>query len=123
MQDIENRSDIESIVNDFYKEAMVDEHISHFFTEVMPINLEDHIPTICDFWESSLLGARNYKGNPMLKHLQLNLKSPLMASHFDRWLTIWTNSIQKKHDGPLAELMIQRAQNIAEMMKFKISIS
>jgi len=38
--------------------------------------------------ESILLDKKGYKGNPMLKHIELNRKEALTAVHFDRWIEL-----------------------------------
>ena len=67
-KDIESRGDIEMLLWDFYEKAFKDELIGHFFTEVVPLNLDKHVPVIADFWESVLLEGRGYRkkcyGNP-----------------------------------------------------------
>lgn len=82
MNDLKNRDDIELLVNEFYKKVIDDEIIGHVFTEVVQLDFEKHIPVICDFWETTLLGQMKYKGNPMLKHIELNKKEPLRAKTF-----------------------------------------
>jgi hemoglobin len=120
MPDITHRKDLELLIDAFYKKALKDELIQHFFTEVVQLDWEQHIPLIVDFWESSLLGTGNYKGNPMSAHLQLDRKSPLEPAHFDRWLKLWEETVNENFDGETANLAISRAQQIAQLMQFKI---
>ena len=119
-RDIENRADIESLVHEFYGQATKDELIGHFFTEVMRLNWDTHIPLICDFWETILLNRIVYKGNPMLKHLELHKRSSLLPSHFERWLTLWKTTVSARYAGPTAQMAVDRATQIAELMKFKV---
>lgn len=50
-----------------------------------------------DFWETTLLGVAKYKGNPMLKHTELNTMEELNAEHFDRWTSLWKETVQEKY--------------------------
>ena len=120
MKDIQNRKDIEFLVDTFYTQLLVDDLIGVFFTDVIKLNWEIHIPIMYDFWEMILLGGTTYKGNPMLKHIQLNNKKALDATHFDRWLSIWEKTIQENYQGERADMAIQRANNIGALMQFKI---
>jgi len=120
LEDIQNREDIELLVDDFYKTVIKDELIGHFFTQVVELNWNIHIPVMYDFWETSLLGKTKYKGNPMLKHIELSRKEPLKSEHFKRWLNLWEQSIRKNFKGEKAEKAIQRGHQIGELMKFKI---
>ncbi|MFT7071039.1 MAG: hemoglobin [Patiriisocius sp.] len=85
MIDIKSKEDIILLVDAFYKKALIDPKIGYFFTEVAPLNFADHLPRRYNFWEPTLLGKATFKGNPILKHLELHSKSPLTAAHFERW--------------------------------------
>lgn len=69
MREIKNRADIEFLIDTFYKKIIADDTIGHFFTEVVKIDWEKHIPLMNDFWETVLFGGYKYKGNPMLIHM------------------------------------------------------
>lgn len=120
MKDIENRSDIESLIDAFYRKVLKDDVIKHFFTQVVSLNWEVHIPIMYDFWESMLLGSKNYKGNPMIKHIELSRKVSFEQIHFDRWLQLWGETIHSLFEGPKSEEAIERANSIGGLMLYKI---
>lgn len=72
--DIENREDIMYLIRSFYTQAMQDELIGTFFTEVVVINLEEHLPIMGDFWENLLFHTGAYHGGMMQKHFRINSK-------------------------------------------------
>ncbi len=121
MADITSRKDIELLVDHFYTKVLKDELIGHFFTKVVQLDWDKHFPIMYDFWETTLLGHMKYKGNPMLKHIQLNAKSELKSEHFDRWLKLWKETIERNFHGPKSEEMIQKAQQIGALMKYKVT--
>ncbi len=118
-QDISSREHLEWIVSTFYGKLMVDEVVKVFFIEVVPIDLEEHLPVIVDFWESALLASGNYRGNPMIKHMEMSRKLQLERIHLETWLLHWENTIREKYEGPVAEAAITRARSIGEMILFK----
>lgn len=120
MKDIENSQDIKLLVDEFYKEVVNDDLIGHYFSKVIPLDLEIHLPVMYNFWETTLLGNIKYKGNPMVKHIELSRKERLNPEHFERWLFLWVNSVKENFEGPKAEEAIQRAKLIADLMKFKV---
>jgi hemoglobin len=121
MKDIENRADIELLLNQFYSKVFKDDLISHFFTEVVPLNMEEHIPVIADFWESVLLDAKAYRKNVMEVHLSISKKSKIERQHLDRWVQLFTETVDGLFEGPKATVAKQRAISIATMMNVKIN--
>ena len=120
MNDIEERSDIMLLVNRFYEKLLVDEVVGYLFTDIARINLEEHLPILCDFWETMLFDNMIYRGNPMEKHLALNLKEKLLPQHFDRWMMHWESTIKENFKGEKADKAIERARNIALLMQYKV---
>jgi hemoglobin len=123
MSDIETREHLEIMLTAFYQKVFKDDLISHFFTEVVPLDLNHHLPLITDFWESVLLNAQGYKRNVMEIHLNINKKSALTKEHLDRWVQLFTATVDQFFEGGKATLAKQRAQSIATMMSIKISQS
>ncbi len=119
MDDINNKEDIQYLVESFYSNALTDPLIGPIFKEANFV-LDAHIPTMVSFWETILFDVITYKGNPMLKHLELNRTVALDPIHFERWMKIWTETVSKKFEGPLAEKAIIRAKSIAQLMEYKI---
>ncbi|MGL1886474.1 MAG: group III truncated hemoglobin [Reichenbachiella sp.] len=120
MKQLENREDIILLVDTFYKKATTDHVIGHFFTEVIQLDFEKHMPKMYDFWETTLFHVGAYKGNPMQVHHDLSAKSPLKKEHFDQWLKMWLETIDELFEGPKAESAKQRATSIATMMQIKV---
>ena len=120
LKDIENSQDIKLLIDEFYKQVVGDDLIGHFFTKVIPLDMDKHLPVMYDFWETTLLGNMKYKGNPMVKHIELSQKVPIQPEHFERWLALWERTITENFDGTKTEEAIQRAKQIAELMKYKV---
>lgn len=120
MNDIQGRADIDLLIETFYKKIMVDEEIGYFFTEVVKLNLEHHLPKIADFWETTLFHQSKYKGNPITPHVAMHEKSPMTQAHFDRWVKVFCDTIDDLFVGAKAEMAKQRAHSIATVMLIKI---
>jgi hemoglobin len=123
MKDIEAVADIPKLVDTFYSKVLKDEVIGHFFTEVVQLNMEAHMPKMYAFWESILFGTGPYHGNPMTKHIALNSLSEMRPEHFKRWLVLWEDTVGELFSGDRADLAITRAQNIAAIMELKVGQS
>lgn len=118
--DIENRKDIESLVNAFYEKVKTDPVIGHYFTKIIPVNWEKHLPVMYDFWETVLFYTGTYTGNPMLKHMAINEMSHFDKNHFLQWMYLFNQTVNEMYEGPNAEAIMVRAQNISAVMQIKI---
>jgi hemoglobin len=118
--DIQTRADIDDLMREFYTRALADDTIGYIFNDVAKLDLDHHLPIIVDFWESLLLGGKNYQTrgrNPLQVHAELNLKTPLEARHFHRWLEIFNATIGEMFEGERADFAKLRAGNIANRMQ------
>lgn len=123
MKKLETREDIEQLVNLFYAKVIKDEKIASFFTDIVKVDWEKHLPKMYSFWESILFGQMTYKGNPMGAHFPVNEIKAMEQEHFERWLELWTQTIEENFAGENADLAIYKAQNIAKLMAFKMEIA
>jgi Truncated hemoglobins len=121
--DITNRSDIQQLIDSFYTKVRADDTIGYLFNDVAKVNWEQHLPRMYDFWESIIFQTGNFRGNPMTAHMALHQRSPLSKSHFDRWLSLFNQTVDELFEGNNAELAKQRALSIATMMQIKIASS
>ncbi len=120
VDDIATRDDIDRLMQVFYERVLVDDVIGFIFTDVAKLDLEHHLPIIGDFWESLLFGTPAYSNhgrNPLLVHKELHKKLALTADHFQRWLEIFSITIDEKFAGERAEYLKERAAAIAVRMQ------
>lgn len=124
MRDISTSEDIVQLVDGFYAKVLKDDLIGHFFTEVVQISLEKHMPVMYSFWEGILLpGHTPFRGNPMVKHIELSRKSKLLPEYFERWLSLWSETLDALYAGEVAEEAKRRAKLMGDLMLFKIGQS
>ena len=116
--DIVDRSDIELLLCEFYKAVPGDSLIGHHFDE---LDLAAHLPVIADFWEKILFGSPVYFNNPLLVHQKLHEKSPLKPEHFDRWIEIFVETVDRLFEGMTAELAKERAAVIGRTLDQRLN--
>jgi hemoglobin len=119
--DIENRNDIEQLINAFYDKVRKDELIGFIFNDVAKVNWQKHLPVMYDFWENLIFYTNNYSGNPMIVHMHLSQRTLLTKEHFDRWLKLFTGTVDELFQGVKATTIKEKAQSIAAIMQVKIS--
>lgn len=123
MNDILTQSDTKELIDAFYKKVVADPVIGTFFTDVIELSWDEHIPIMNNFWNSILLGTGTYHRNPMIKHIELDRKKQLEEKHFQRWLSLWEETVRETYAGATAEEAISRAKNIAVLMHHKVRSS
>jgi hemoglobin len=111
--DIETRADCERLVRAFYSKALVDPIIGWIFVDVAKLEVEAHVPQIASFWETILLGAHSYAGGAFAPHAALHMKTRLRGGHFERWLWLWSATVDELFAGERAELAKSHAQRVA----------
>ena len=116
MKDITNLDDIKLLVNTFYSRVQKDDYIGVIFNEKIGDRWPEHLERMYRFWQTILLEVHTYSGSPFPPHRQL----PVEKEHFDRWMKIFVETVNKLFVGPIAEEAKLRAEKMAEMFNYKI---
>ncbi|MBL0343119.1 MAG: group III truncated hemoglobin [Bacteroidetes bacterium] len=119
--EISGRTEIELLVNKFYEKVQKDDLIGFFFTAIIPVDWDKHLPVMYDFWEGIVFGTGTYQGNTMAKHLNLHNKSSMESKHFERWLELFNTTVDENFIGSNALLIKQRALSISTVIQIKIA--
>ena len=120
MRDIATREDLFFLMRAFYTKLFADKEIGYIFTDLAKIDLEEHLPSLTDFWENMLIAPNGYQKNVMEIHFNLNKKEKLLPIHFQKWMQLFSDTIDENYKGEKAEDMKSRAHSIAGVMQFKL---
>jgi hemoglobin len=112
-RDLADRADVEALVRTFYERAFRDPLLGPVFVDVARLDLDAHLPVMCDFWETVLFRAGLYHRNAFQVHARLHAEAALTAAHFRRWLQLWTATTDDLFAGPRAETAKVQAGRIA----------
>jgi hemoglobin len=115
LHDIVQRDDVMKLVDRFYDKVNKDPLLGPVFSHV---NWPHHLPIMYDFWSSMLLGDQTYRGNPLQKHLPLAIDK----SHFNRWLTLFRETVDENFSGEKAEEVKMRAESIAGIFQYRMGL-
>lgn len=115
-QDISSLGDIKLLVNTFYAKVQDDDLIGPIFNQKMLGRWPEHLEKMYRFWQTILLEEHTYSGSPFPPHKQL----PIDQSHFDRWMELFTSTVDFLFVGKIAEEAKIRAANMAYMFNYKI---
>jgi len=111
LPDLADRGDVEALVRAFYRRAFADDLLGPVFRGAR-MDLEAHLPVMCDFWQTVLFRAGLYRRNALQVHADLHAAA-LRREHFARWLALWTATVDDSFAGPKAELAKTQAGRIA----------
>lgn len=115
-----DREDIARLVRAFYRDVATDDLLGPIF-EGMGVDWPAHVATLTDFWAWQLLGETGtYRGNPLRAHEPVHARYPLTDAHDERWLELFTATIDAELSGPIAEVARQRAARMAAAMHRRI---
>lgn len=119
--DISSREDLMALLGAFYARAFADPLLGPIFTDVAHMDLDVHLPHICDFWETALLRTGSYRRNAFLVHRDLHDRHALAPRHFARWLELWTATIDERYAGPVADHAKVQGERMAASMGRRLS--
>ena len=119
--DLQTREDVEALLRRFYGRAFHDDLLAEPFAELSSQGLDEHLPVMCDFWETVLFRAGLYRRNALHVHRRLHHQTPLAAEHFVRGLALWTTTIDQMYQGPIAEQAKIQAARIATAMHRRLT--
>lgn len=106
MKTIQNRSDVNQLVNLFYAKIRKDELLGPIFNKhIANEQWPEHLEKLTDFWETNLFGIPKFKGNPTAKHRNVDsgLNHSISQLHFGKWLQLWFETINELFEGDLAD--------------------
>ena len=116
-KDILSIDDVRLLVNTFYDKVREDYLIGPIFNERIQDRWPQHLSKMYTFWQTVLLGEHTYYGTPFPPHAQL----PVEKEHFERWLTLFEQTLEELFSGEIAKEAMWRANKMAEMFQYKIA--
>ncbi|TVR38331.1 MAG: group III truncated hemoglobin [Cryomorphaceae bacterium] len=114
--DITSLADIKQLVNTFYDRVREDDLIGPVFEKIVQDRWPEHLEKMYRFWQTVLLGEHTYYGSPFPPHSKL----PIEKKHFDRWISLFSETVSELFSGDKADEAFWRAEKMAQMFQFKI---
>jgi hemoglobin len=115
-KDILNLDDIKLLVDTFYDKVREDQLIGPIFDERIQNRWPEHLAKMYTFWQTVLLGEHTYYGSPFPPHANL----PVEKEHFERWLSLFSQTLHQLFSGEIADEAMWRANKMATMFQYKI---
>lgn len=118
MNDIQDKEDVKIFVDAFYKKVRIDMILGPVFAAKIPNdNWRPHLERMYSFWHTVLFAVRDYVGNPFSKHASL----PVQQAHFEKWITLFIETIDEHFAGERAEDAKMRAIKMGKLFQSKLA--
>ena len=119
--DLDSPEHIALFVDRFYQKMLCDDLLAPIFTDVALIDIHQHIPIICSYWEKLLLGKKNYKRHTMNKHRAIHARYVFTDKEFERWLMFFKQTAEQGFEGVYTQRAVAIATTIAANMQKSLS--
>jgi hemoglobin len=105
---------IRELVYGFYDRVRADPLLGPVFEAKLAGRWDDHLPKMCMFWGSLVLGAKQYRGNVQQAHQPLEGVEP---HHFSRWLYLFLDTVESRYQPAAAVRFMEPALRIAQSLQ------
>jgi hemoglobin len=107
-------ANIRELVYAFYDRVRADSLLGPVFDTVLAGRWDDHLPKMCVFWGSLVLGDKRYRGNVQQAHQPLEGLEP---RHFSRWLHLFLDTVCDRYEPAAAVRFMEPALRIAQSLQ------
>lgn len=107
-------ANIRELVYAFYDRVRADPLLGPVFDAVLEGRWDTHLPKMCAFWGSLVLGDKGYRGNVQQAHQPLEGVEP---RHFSRWLHLFLDTVCERYEPAAAVRFMEPALRIAQSLQ------
>jgi hemoglobin len=112
-RDLDDPAEIAELVRRFYADVAQDDLLGPMFNDVARVDWSEHLPKLTAFWCRALLSMPGYEGNPYRSHQLIHARRPFTRAHFERWLDLFSETIDLGWTGPNVEQAKDLARRVA----------
>ncbi|CAM2173218.1 hemoglobin [Paraburkholderia sacchari] len=105
---------IRELVYAFYDRVRADALLGPVFEGVLAGRWDEHLPKMCRFWSSLVLGTKTYRGNVQQAHDPVPGVEP---KHFSHWLYLFLDTVQAHYEPAAAVQFMEPALRIAQSLQ------
>ncbi|MGD9798745.1 MAG: group III truncated hemoglobin [Microbacteriaceae bacterium] len=114
-RDLDSPEEIAEMVRRFYADVAMDDLLGPIFNDVARVDWSEHLPKLTAFWCRALLDLPGYAGNPFRAHAEVHDQRPFTPAHFQRWLSLFHETLDLGWIGPNVQRAHQLADNVARV--------
>jgi hemoglobin len=117
---LEGEAEVKLLVRTFYDKVLQDEMLAPVFQHIVKHNWDAHLQLMDKFWMNILFYTGEFSGNPMKAHKELHHFQRLSALQFEKWIMLFTDTVNELFEGDKAGKAKERANAISSVMIKKI---
>ena len=114
-RDLDTPREIAEMVRRFYADVAQDDLLGPVFHRVARVDWSEHLPKLTAFWCRALLGEPGYDGNPFRAHALVHARQAFTPAHFERWLTLFHETLELGWTGANVRRALDLADNVARV--------
>jgi len=107
-------ANIRELVYAFYDRVRADALLGPVFDNVLAGRWDEHLPKMCRFWSSLVLGTKTYRGNVQQAHDPVPGVEP---RHFSQWLYLFLDTVEARYQRAAALRFMEPALRIAQSLQ------
>jgi hemoglobin len=107
-------ANIRELVYAFYDRVRADTLLGPVFETKLAGRWDEHLPKMCRFWSSLVLGSKTYRGNVQQAHQPLEGLEP---RHFSHWLYLFLDTVERRFQPAAALRFMEPALRIAQSLQ------
>ena len=111
---VPTEANIRELVYAFYERVRADAILGPVFEQTLGGRWDEHLPKMCLFWASLVLGAKQYRGNVQQAHQPLPGLEP---RHFSHWLYLFLDTVESRYEPAAAVRFMEPALRIAQSLQ------
>ena len=113
--DLDCPEEIAEMVRRFYADVSMDDLLGPMFNDVARVDWREHLVKLTAFWCRALLDLPGYAGNPFRAHSLVHAQRSFTPAHFERWLSLFHETLDLGWVGPNVDRARQLADNVARV--------
>lgn len=114
-RDLDDPGQVAELVRLFYAQVDVDDLLGPMFNDVAQVDWPEHLQKLTAFWCRALFGIPGYQGNPFRAHALVDARRSFTLAHFDRWLLLFSRTLDEGWQGPTADQARELAHRVARV--------
>lgn len=119
--DIHGHDEIVRLVDRFYEKVRGDATLGFIFDQVAEVDWPAHLPKMYAFWQTVLFRDGGFRGDPIGKHARLVPLTEMGRPQFDRWLSLFEETVDELFTGENAGHIKRCAADMAKVIHAKIN--